>query len=63
MFAMPRVAASSRLMAYSSAVRRSRAPATRVCWRTFAIRFAITSVTTSMTAKVTTYCTSETANV
>ncbi len=37
MLAMPRVAASSRLIAYSSAVRRSRAPATRVCWRTLAI--------------------------
>ena len=63
MLAMPRVAASSRLIAYSSAVRRSRAPATRVCCRTLAIRFAITRVTTSMTAKVTMYWTSETAKV
>ena len=47
-------------MAYSSAVRRSRAPATRVCWRTFAIRLAMMSVTTSMTAKVTRYCASVT---
>ena len=53
---MPRVAASSRLIAYSSAVRRSRAPATRVCCRTLAIRLAMTSATSSMTAKVTRYC-------
>ena len=49
-------------MAYSSAVRRSRAPATRVCCRTLAMRLAITSAMVSMTAKVTRYCASETAN-
>lgn len=59
----PRAAASSRLIAYSDAVRRSRAPATRVCWRTLAISVAMVSATTSMVAKVTMYCASETANV
>ena len=59
---IPRVAASSRLMAYKSAVRRSRAPATRVCWRTLATRLAITSAMVNITLNVTRYCTSETAN-
>ena len=63
MFSLPRVAASSRLIAYSSAVRRSRAPATRFCCRTFAIRLPMVSVTASMTRKVTTYCASLTSNV
>ena len=49
-------------MAYSSAVRRSRAPATRVCWRTLAVRLAITSAMVTMAPKVTRYCTSDTAN-
>ena len=44
---LPRVAASSRLIAYSSAVRRSRAPATRVCWRTLAMSVAMTSATSA----------------
>ena len=46
-----------------SAVRRSRAPATRVCCRTLAISVAITMVTISITENVTRYCTSLTANV
>ncbi len=63
MLSLSRVAASSRLIAYNSAVRRSRAPATRVCWRTRATSVAITSATISMTANVNRYWTSETANV
>ena len=58
-----RVCASSRLIAYSSAVRRSRAPATRVCCRTLAISVAMTMVTISITENVTRYCTSLTASV
>ena len=50
-------------MAYSIAVRRSRAPATRVCWRTFAMSVAMVSAMVSITPKVTRYCTSLTANV
>ena len=50
-------------MRYSNAVRRSRAPATRVCCRTFAMSVAMTSAMTSMTPKVSRYCTSLTANV
>ena len=57
------MAASSRLIAYSSAVRRSRAPATRVCCRTLAISVAMTMVTISITENVNRYCTSLTANV
>ena len=53
--AVPRVPASSRLIAYSSAVRRSRAPATRVCCRTLAISVAITSAIVSITPNVTRY--------
>jgi hypothetical protein len=44
-------------------VRRSRAPATRVWARTFATRLAMTSASTSMTAKVTRYSRLLTANV
>ena len=58
-----RAAASSRLMAYNKAVRRSRAPATRFCWRTLAIRVAMPKPMMSMTAKVTAYSTSLNANV
>ena len=50
-------------MAYKSAVRRSRAPATRVCCRTLATRFAITRAIVSITLNVSRYCTSATANV
>ncbi len=63
MLSLSRVAASSRLMPYSDAVRRSRAPATRVCWRTRAISVAMTSATVSMTPNVSRYCTSDTAKV
>ena len=63
MLSAPRVPASSRLMAYSSEVRRSRAPATRVCMRTLAMSVAMVSATASITAKVTTYCTFATAKV
>ena len=63
MLSMPRVTASSRLIAYSVAVRRSRAPATRVCWRTLAVSVAITSAMISMAANVTKYWASDTANV
>ena len=44
-------------------MRRSRAPATRVCWRTLAMSVAMVSAMVSMTPKVTRYCTSLTANV
>jgi hypothetical protein len=49
-------------MAYRSAVRRSRAPETRVCCRTLDIRFAITRAIVSMTTKVNRYWASVTAN-
>ncbi len=42
-------------------MRRSRAPATRVCWRTLAVSVAITSAIVTMAPKVTRYCASETA--
>ena len=44
-------------------MRRSRAAATRVWARTFATRLAMTSAITSITAKVTRYWASLTANV
>ena len=59
----PRVPASSRLIAYSAAMRRSRSRADSAWARMRTARLLITRATTSMTAKVTRYCVSETAKV
>ena len=59
----PRAPASSRLIAYSAAMRRSRSRADSAWARMRTARLLITRATTSMTAKVTRYWVSETAKV